>query len=413
MQDRELYERILGLSEPWQVESVDLDLAAGEVRVRVGHPRGARWPCPQCEAACAVHDHRLRRWRHLDTCQLVTMVAAEVPRIRCEAHGVLQVAVPWAEPGSGFTALFEAVVIQWLGQASMKAVSERLGLSWDQVDGIMGRAVRRGLARREQQPVRHLGIDETAFQKRHEYVTVLMDAGRDVVLEVLDDRKRQSLEAWFEAQPEGLLAQLDHVSMDMWSPFILACQAQLPEAEAKICFDRFHVAWHLGRALDQVRAAEHRELRREYGDSPLTRTKHQWLRNASRIDNRSRRAFMALTRSSLRTARAWAIKETAAQLWDYRYRGAAEKAWRQLLGWIARCQLEPVRKVGRMIKTHLWGILNAVIAQVTNARSEGKNARIQRIKAMACGYRNRERFRRAILFHLGGLDLMPDGAKLT
>ena len=126
--------------------------------------------------------------------------------------------------------------------------------------------------------------------------------------------------------------------------------------------------------------------------------------------NRTRPDFMALTRINLKTARAWAIKETAGGLWAFSYRGAAEREWERLLSWISRCRLKPVVKVGNMVREHLWGIQNAIIAKVTNAKSESMNSRIQKIKAMACGFRNRTRFRRAILFHLGGLKLLPEGA---
>ena len=61
-----------------------------------------------------------------------------------------------------------------------------------------------------------------------------------------------------------------------------------------------------------------------------------------------------------------------------------------------------------MIKRHLHGILNAIVLGVTNARSEGINSRIQWIKYTARGFRNRDRFRTAIYFHLGGLDLYPE-----
>ena len=64
-------------------------------------------------------------------------------------------------------------------------------------------------------------------------------------------------------------------------------------------------------------------------------------------------------------------------------------------------------QAGRMVRRHLDGIVNAVVLRASNAAAESMNARIQRIKAMACGYRNRERFRNAILFHLGSLDLYP------
>jgi len=85
----------------------------------------------------------------LDTCQFRTLLVADVPRVSCKENGVHTIAVPWAEPGIGFTALFEALVIDWLQEAPIKAVFRQLGLGWKAVDGVMQRAVHRGLARRE------------------------------------------------------------------------------------------------------------------------------------------------------------------------------------------------------------------------------------------------------------------------
>ena len=75
--------------------------------------------------------------------------------------------LPWAEPSSRFTALFEALAIAWLKAASQKAVGDQLGLSWDEIHGIMERAVKRGLQRRQAESIRHLGVDEKAFRKGH------------------------------------------------------------------------------------------------------------------------------------------------------------------------------------------------------------------------------------------------------
>ena len=407
MQDIELYRRMLGVSSPWEVQDVRLDLKQRAVTVVVHYDRSIPVACPTCGGQATIYDHQLRRWRHLDTMQLKTFIECEVPRARCEQHGVKQLPVAWAEENARFTALFEALVINWLKEASISAVAGMLGLSWDEAAGIQQRAVKRGLARRRKRPLEHIGIDETAFQKRHEYVTVILDRKNDVVLDVLDDRKAQTLEQWLHSRPPHHLSSLRTLTMDMWDPFILAAKNCIPDADAKICFDRFHVAQHFGAALDKVRAQEHRGLLATQGSSPLTRTKYEWQRNASRLDNRSRRDFMALSRLKLKTARAWRIKETAALLWDYSYRGSAEKAWKSLLGWISRCRLEAVKKVGRMLRKYFWGVLNAIAARVSNAMLEAKNARIQWVKKMACGFRNRERFRMAILFHLGGLNLMP------
>ena len=81
----------------------------------------------------------------LDTCQYRTILHADPPRSQCPTHGVRVVKLPWAEPSSRFTALFESLAIAWLKAASQKAVADQLGLSWDEIHGIMERAVKRGL----------------------------------------------------------------------------------------------------------------------------------------------------------------------------------------------------------------------------------------------------------------------------
>lgn len=413
MNDKSLYEKILCIVGPWYVEDVAMDFKAGTITIKVAHKPDAGFKCPECNRESTIHDHRIRRWRHLDTCQLETIIEANVPRVSCSDHGVHTADVDWAEKSSHFTALFEALVINWLKEASIAAVAERLSLSWDEADTIRSRAVARGMRRRQVEPVESMSLDETSFQKRHEYVTVLTDRTRDIVIDVLDDRGQKSLTDYFKAVPETHRDALKTITMDMWDPFICAVRNVFDNWANLICFDRFHVAQHFGKAVDKTRAAENRELLKAHGESVLTGTKFGWLRNASLIDNRSRPSFMELTRSALKTARAWAIKETAAQLWSYISRTCAQKEWDKLIGWIRRCRLESVIKVGNMVKTYLWGILNAIEKKVTNAKAEAINGRIQWIKKMACGFRNRARFRDAILFHLGGLDLMPKGIQLS
>lgn len=121
-----LYAAVLGLKAPWRVEHVETKLDAGGVHVTVALPTNTRWVCPECSAAAPIHDHQARSWRHLDTCQFHTIVHARVPRLNCPNHGIRQLKVPWAEPGSQFTAMFEALAIDWLRQASVKAVADHV-----------------------------------------------------------------------------------------------------------------------------------------------------------------------------------------------------------------------------------------------------------------------------------------------
>ena len=145
-----------------------------------------------------------------------------------------------------------------------------------------------------------------------------------------------------------------------------------------------------------------------HGDRTLTGTKYVWLENPRNMKPKRRAMLSRLKDVCARTGRAWALKELAGKLRDYVSLGWARKAWNAWIGLAVRSKLEPMVKAARLVRTHLDGILNAVVLRATNAASESMNAKIQRIKRMACGYRNRDRFRTAILFHLGGLDLYPE-----
>jgi transposase len=407
MRDTELYAAILGVKSPWRVTDVALELSGGDVEVRVEHGGEESLACPECGTASSRYDKRERRWRHLDTCQYRTILVAEVPRVRCSEHGVKTIQVPWAEPGSPFTALFEALVIDWLRESSILGVSRLLGLSWDQADGVLQRAVRRGLARRELTLPRRVGVDETSFQKRHEYVTVVADLDRGVVQHVADGRGKAALAAYYAGFSPAELARLETVAMDMWKPYIAATLAAVPAGEDAIAFDKFHVAMHLGGAVDRVRREESRALRAQ-GDETLSGTRHWWLYHPDHLPAERAAAFSALVRKTLKTARAWALKELAMEMWETRDRDTAREIFDAWYSWAIRSRLEPIKRVARMLKRHLRGILNAIGTGVTNARLEGINTVIQGLKRTARGFRNRERFRNAIYFHLGGLDLYPD-----
>lgn len=403
---RTLYATLLGLKAPWDITDVEMKQPPGEVHIRVALPGGTLWVCPQCGSAAPIHDHQERRWRHLDTCQFPTFVHARVPRLNCPTHGIKQLPVPWAEGGSRFTAMFEALAIDWLKHASVQAVAQQRRISWAEADGIMQRAVQRGLTRRKLEAPRHAGVDETSFQKRHEYVTVVSDLERGTVLHVADDRDRAALDGFWTSLTTTQREPIEAVAMDMWGPYIQSTRMHLPGADEKIVFDKFHVAQHLGNAVDRVRRKEHRARMAE-GDPILTGTKYRGLENPQGRDWSETRAFNLLREIVTRVGRAWALREAAMALWQLRYPGAADRNFTAWYRWARRSRLEPMRKVAAMIKRHWANIRTYFTHRITNAGAEAINAKIQATKRRACGFRSRERFRTAIYFHCGGLDLYP------
>lgn len=405
-----LYTAVLGLKSPWSIDRVETELAAGEVHVWVALPPNTRWVCPTCLAPAPIHDHQDRSWRHLDTCQFHTIVHARVPRLNCPTHGIRQLEVPWAEPGSQFTAMFEALAIDWLRQASVSAVAKHLRISWDEAAGIQSRAVKRGLARRAQVAPRYVGVDETSFQKRHEYVTVVSDLERAQVLYVADDRTMASLDGFWTSLPRPHLEGIEAVAMDMCAPYIQSTLRHVPRAEEKIVFDKFHIAQMLNQALDQVRRTENRELRAQ-GDHSLAGTRYDWLRHPGTFTRAAAREFEALRERVHRVARAWEYKELAMAIFDLKARWAARRNFETWFQSAVRSQLAPIKRVARTLRKYWDQIENYFRHRITNAGAEAINTKIQQVKRRSRGFRNRERFREAIYFHCGGLDLYPAGIK--
>ncbi len=405
MDDRTLYRTILGLEEPWYVEAVEI--GEGEVRVRLERRSATRMECPECSEVVPGYDRGTeRRWRHLDTCQYRTVLTARIPRVECPEHGVRQIRVPWAEERSRFTAMFEAFAIRLLQETTTLGLARLMGLSWDEAEGVLERAVRRGLARRENEAVRILGIDETSYQKRHEYVTIVSDLERERVLWVGDDRKKQTLAAYYDVLEPAQLAGIEEVVMDMWEPYIRATLAAVPDGESKIVIDRYHVAHLLVDGVDRVRRHEHAQLRSR-GDERLKGTRYIWIKGPSRRAALDDLRIAELSRSGLRVGRAWALKESASNLWQYRSTAWALKYFKRWYFWATHSQLPPMIRVAKTMKKYLPWILNYLRSRSTNALAEAINSKIQEVKYRARGYRNRANFRRAILFHCGGLDLYP------
>ena len=407
MQDKDLYAQILGIRDPWMVDRVELKLKEGEVHVWLMHDTSERWPCAECGNACSLYDHQAeRRWRHLDTCQYQTILHAAPPRSNCPDHGPRTVKLPWAEPGSHFTALFERLAIDWMLAASQKAVAERLQLSWDEMHAIQERAVKRGLARRKAEPVERLGVDEKAFRRGHDYVTLVNDLDGKRVLFATEDRTTESLDEFWSSLSAEQLAAVKAVAMDMWDPYVNSTLNHLPDARHKIVYDKFHIAKHLSEAVDQVRRRENKQLRAA-GDDRLTGTRYDWLRHPARMDPRDRREFAALRDSNLKTARAWSLKETLMAFFEYRYERPAIKHFNWWYNWAVRSRLKPMADKARMLKRRFANILTYLRLRVTNAASESMNSKIQWVKYTARGFRNKSNFITAIYFHCGGLDLMP------
>jgi transposase len=379
MRDVDLFARLLALEHPWRVGHVDLDEPGEQIEVRLRHRSNARFRCPKCATVLPIYDHVPRRWRHLDHGSWMTWLRAPVPRVRCLFHGIHQVRVPWALPGGRFTIAFERHAIDTLLEADVLGASRLLRLSWHQSWGVMERAVARGLKAKRRRVIPHLGVDEKAIAKRHTYVTLVSDLDRGTVEFIAFDRKKSSLDAYYQSLSAKQLAGIQALAMDMWEPFISSTREHVADAANKIVFDRYHIMNHMLQAVDQVRKAEHRRLLEDHDDT-LKGTKYLWLFTEDNLPDHYAAWFVGLKSLNLKTARAWAIKECLRVLWTYQHRGWAERHWKSWYFWATHSALPPVVKAARMINRHLANVLTYFAHRITNAVSEGLNSKIQTVK---------------------------------
>lgn len=291
-------------------------------------------------------------------------------------------------------------------ECSVAGAAALLRITWDEAWEIKRRAVRRGLARRTAEPLRHLGVDEKAITKGHRYLTIVADLDHQRVVFLNEDRTAESLDAFWPTCTPEQLDGIEAVAMDMWDPYVQSVSTHVPDGAAKIVFDKFHVVKPLHEAVDQVRRIEHRLLRRE-GDTRLTGTKYLWLRRPSDLSPEQRRTVRQLLGSDLKVGRAWALKERFRHFWEYAYRTAAHRFFARWFWRATHRRLKPMAKVAWLIQRHLPNVLTYHRHRITNAGLEAVNATIQWVKRTARGFRNVEHFKTAIYFHGGGLDLYP------
>lgn len=406
MQDKDLYFQVLGLVKPWQVKEVRLSLEEQRVDVWIEWPEEKKVKCPDCEKESIIYDHAEERcWRHLDTCQFKTILRCRVPRVQCPEHGVVTMRVPWAEPHSRFTMLFERFAIDML-QACQNRMKGReiLKISWDELDLIMRKAVERGMRRRKAEPVEYVGVDEKNFGRGHKFVTIMSDLDRGRVIDVAETNETKAIDSLWQAMPKVQRDGVKAVSMDMWDAYINSTRNHVKQAD--IVHDKFHIVSDLNDAVNDVRKKEHAILSEQNIDA-LKGTRFLWLKRPERMTDDQKERFKALNKDQFSVGKAWNLKELFRHFWDYVYETPARGFFKRWYFAVTHSRLAPIIKVAKTIKNHFEDVITYLKHRITNAFAEGINSKIQQVKTVARGFRGFANYRIAILFYCGKLDLYP------
>jgi len=390
-----LFSQALGLGAQWKVIKSEMDVPQRQLRLELDFPAGTKFACPRCGQLCAVHDTVDKEWRHLDFWQHRTDLRARVPRVTCAEHGVLQVEVPWARAGSGFTLMMEGMILLLAQQMSVSAAARLLRTTDHRLWRVIDHYVTAAHRDKDWSKVRRILVDETSARRGRRYVTNVIDAESTDLLMMAKDRGADTLGEFAAAMIKhgGRPEQITEIVMDMSPAYIAGAAAYFPGA--RVVFDAFHIMKMAGQALDKVR----KDLARKGGDlrgGLWALRGNAWTRNSEQQERRSQlmAAYPAL-------GRAVALREFLQDALAGSDRSQLE-AW---LAWAQRSRLAAFRDLARTIKRHFNGILAYMETRLTNGVMEAINGLLQLAKRIARGFRNFYYFRLAAYLKAGGLNL--------
>jgi transposase len=400
MRDTTLLQLALGLTPPWTVTGSDFDAEARRLDIQIDFAAGSRFTCPTCGAAnCPAYDTERKTWRHLNFFQHQAYLTARVPRVRCETCGIKTVSVPWARPDSGFTLLFEAMVMTMVSAMPVKAVARMVGEHDTRLWRVVHHYVEQARARADASGVTQVAIDETAARRGHDYITLFVDIDQARVLFATEGRDATTIAAFADdlAAHGGDPETICEVCIDMSPAFIKGVGESLPNAA--ITFDKFHAVKIINDAVDLVRRAEQK------GQGLLRGTRYIWLRNPDTLSDRQKATLEALPTRHLKTARAYQIRLAFQDLYDQPTVEAGAGFLKKWYFWATHSRLEPVIDAAHTIKRHWDGILRWFDSKIANGLIEGINSMVQAAKAKARGYRSIRNLKAMVYLLAGKLDM--------
>jgi transposase len=311
--------------------------------------------------------------------------------------------VPWAEGKHSLTVTYMQFLAAWAKRLSWQEVAAAFRTSWDKVFHSVEWAVDWGLKHRELSDIHSIGVDEVLWHRGHKYLTVVYQIDRECkrLLWVGRDRTVRTLLKFFREFGKERSSRLLYVCSDMWKPYLKVIAKKA--AEAIHVLDRFHIAMHMNKAIDKVRAQESRELKAKGLIPVLTHSRWCLLKRPEHLTDKQEVKLSDLLRYNLKAVRSYLLKEDFQFFWEY-----VSPYWAGIFldRWCKRTMLskiEPMKKVARMLRSHRELLLNWFRAKKTISSGviEGLNNKLKLTTRKSYGFRT---FRAAevMLYHTLG-----------
>jgi len=402
MFETKIFESALAIQSPWFIKDVQFDVAQKRLDIFIDFKRGSTFPSKKAEVPeeYKVKDTFDKTWRHLNFFEHECYLHCRTPRIDLGGNKTELISPPWAGLNSGFTLLFEALIIEMCAHMPVHSVCQIINESDHKIWRLLEKYVDRALESQDYSHITAVGMDETSRTKGHNYITLFVDMLKGKTVHVAQGKDHKTVCEFADVleSHDGDRNQIKDVSCDMSPAFIKGVTEALPEAN--ITFDKFHIVKIINQAVDQVR-------REEVATQPiLTKARYVLLKNENNLTKKQKekREELQLAKLNLKSIRALHIRENFQEI----YKAPTDEDFESLLKkwyfWATHSRLDPIIKAAKTIKNHWDGVLEWKKSQINNGILEGLNSVVQAAKAKARGFKTFRNYRIVVFLLTGDLN---------
>jgi transposase len=388
---KDLFAAALNIEPPFYVKEIDFNPEAKRLDIHIDFKRGSLFDYNKdgVNESCKAFDTKEKRWRHLNFFEHECYLNVRVPRVKLSNGKVKLLPMPWQGQNSGFTMLFEALVLQLCKAMPVNQVGNLINESDDKLWRMLDKYIAQAREFEDFSDLETIGIDETSQKKHHNYITLFVDMEKRKTVFITEGKSNETVKEFVKdlEQHKGKVDNIKDVSCDMSPAFIKGINENLPNAE--ITFDKFHILKIINQAVDKVRRAEAKE------NDLLKNTRYIFLKNHKSLTKKQSEKLteLSISKLNLKSIKALHIRENFQEIYNAANQSDFEKLLNKWYFWATHSRLEPIKQAAYTIKNHWDGVLKWFESKINNGILESLNSIIQACKAKARGYKTTKNFK--------------------
>lgn len=369
--------------------------------------KNSRPICSGCGSKTGTYDHQKqpRRFSFVPLWGIPVYLCYLMRRVNCQRCGVKVEAVPWCDGNSHLTRQYQLFLAQWARRLSWQEVARVFHTGWNQVYRSVRSVVEYGLAHRDLDQIRAIGVDEIQYGQGQSYLTLVyqLDSDDKRLLYVGKKRSIRSLLRFFRELGRDRCSRIEYVCSDMWRAYLKVMRKKIPQAVHIL--DRFHIVGLLNRAVDEVRREEVKQLQAKGYEPVLLKSKYCLLKREENLTLGQEQRLADVLQYDLKSVRAYLLKESFQVFWTYTSPYWANWFLKRWCTRAMRSRLEPIKKFVKTVRRHEALMMNWFKAKKAYSSGivEGLNRKVNLVTRKSYGFRSYDVLKIALFHTMGNL----------